>query len=234
MSNQPCLSTHSHITDMALSGHVAQIVQGHIKAWPLTALEKNPNLITPVLLAATTDKGLPDSGCTGLMACQNEYFGKHLTGMAFLYLTTKDEALKAVGSSFVAQLNEYQGKDGYLGVERRAVRMGANGNWDIWGHYHIIYGLLQWYKATGSLCALRMAISAADHCLRAFDRAPTYAVGAEFANYAICHVYAVLYQETKNPKYLDEAKRIIFNDWPKHGNWLNNALAGKDFYLSLQ
>ena len=232
MDNRPPMSANSQITSMALAGHVGQIVSGHIQAWPLTALEKNPNLLVPVLLAATTDKGLPDSGCTGLMACQNEYFGKHLTGLAFLYLTQPDAALRAAGDELVARLNEYQGKDGYLGVERRAVRMGANGNWDIWGHYHIIYGLLQWYKATGSLCALRIAISAADYCLRAFEHAPTYAVGAEFANYAICHVYAVLYQETSNPKYLAEARRIVFEDWPKHGNWLNDALAGKDFCQS--
>ncbi len=233
MTNRCFPHAESHVTDMALEGHVARLIQGHIPAWPLTALRRNPNLIPPVRLAATTDKGLPDSGCTGLMACQNEYFGKHLTGMAHLYLTTKDAALKAAGDDLVEQLNQAQGKDGYLGVERRALRLGAqNGNWDIWGHYHIIYGLLQWYKATGSVCALRMAVSAADYCVRAFDQAPTYAVGSEFANYAICHAYAVLYQETGDPKYLAEAKRIIFDDWPKHGNWLNDAIAGKDFYQS--
>lgn len=37
-----------------------------------------------------------------------------------------------------------------------------------------------------------------------------------------------MYQETGDERYLAEARRIIENDWPKHGNWLADVLAGKD------
>lgn len=225
-------SCRSYITDMSLQGFVSKLVNGHIQAWPLTALERNPNLIAPIRLTATTDKGLCDSGCTGLMAPQGEYIGKHLAGIAALYLATRNPALKKAGDEVVEQLNQAQGKDGYLGFERKDVRMCINGNWDLYGHYHAIFGLAQWYQATGSLTALRIAISATDYCLRAFADRPTYAVGAESGNFTICHAYAIMHQLTGSPRYLEEAKRIVYEDWPKRGNYLDDAMAGKDFCQS--
>ncbi len=220
----------STVTDMRLQGYVARKVEGLLQNWALTALERNPNLIGAVALAAT-GKGLEDSPYTGLIADQNEYLGKHLTGLSSLYRLAPSDALKAAGDALVEQLDAAQGDDGYLGIRRQTARLGA-GTWDLWGHYHAICGLLQWYRATGSTLSRDMAIDAADYCVIHFAQAPTYAIGSEFANYAICHAYALLYQETGDEKYLNEARRIILQDWPRHGNWLNNALAGKDFYES--
>lgn len=228
----PSAPSYSRITGMSLRGYVARLVHGHIQAWPPTALAHNPNLIAPIRLTATSDKGLCDSGCTGLMAPQGEYIGKHLAGLASLYLATQDLTVKAAGDEVVEQLNQAQGKDGYLGFERRALRMCVNGNWDLYGHYHLIFGLAQWYRATGSVPALRIAVSATDYCLRTFNDRPSYSMGAESGNFTICHAYATMYQLTGNPRYLAEAQRIVHEDWPKRGNYLNDALAGKDFCQS--
>lgn len=221
----------STISNMHLEGYVKAKVEGHIDAWALDALEKNPNLIGAVALASTGELGIENSPYTGLWADQCEYLGKHLTGMADLYQLAPSEALKQEGNDLVQQLYEARGEDGYLGIRRMSARLGP-GTWDLWGHYHMIYGLLHWHQVVGNPLARQMAIEAGDYCIRHFASRPTYAIGSEFANYPICHAYALLYQETGNEKYLTEAKRVIEQDWPKHGNWLNNALQDKDFYTS--
>lgn len=221
----------STVTDMNLEGYVAGKVDGHIQAWPLDALEKNPNLIGAIAFASSGDLGIENTPYSGLWADQCEYLGKHLTGMADLYRLSPSEALKQAGNDLVQQVFDARGEDGYLGVRRRSARLGP-GTWDLWGHYHMIYGLLQWHQAVDNPLARQMAIEAGDYCIRHFSTRPTYAIGSESANYPICHAYALLYQETSDVKYLNEAKRIVEQDWPKHGNWLNIALEGKDFYTS--
>ncbi len=220
----------STITDMHLEGYVNEKVDGLIQKWALTALDNNPNLIGAVALAST-GKGIEESPYEGLIADQCEYLGKHLTGLAELYRIAPSKALKGAGDSLVQQLDEARGKDGYLGVRRRTARLSA-GTWDLWGHYHMICGLLAWYQATRNTLSRQIAMDAGDYCLRHFAKAPTYGIGSAFANYAICHAYTMLYQETGAEKYLQEAERIVRQDWLKHGNWLNNARAGKDFYQS--
>lgn len=69
-----------------------------------------------------------------------------------------------------------QGDDGYLGPHPKERRFNGPMHedtmavfqwehamlWDVWGHYHCIYGLHQWYAATGDTAALDIAIKAAD------------------------------------------------------------------------
>ena len=102
----------STISDMHLEGYVKTKVEGHIQAWALDALEKNPNLIGAVALASTGELGIENSPYTGLWADQCEYLGKHLTGMADLYQHAPSEALKQAGNDLVQQLYEARGKDG--------------------------------------------------------------------------------------------------------------------------
>ena len=78
-----------------------------------------------------------------------EFVGKLLTGMAYSYKATAEEALKTAADEIIDELAKAQGEDGYLGVfvgnDRYAIS--AN-NWDLWNQYHCISGLLEWYKLT--------------------------------------------------------------------------------------
>ena len=51
-------------------------------------------------------------------------------------------------------------------------------------------------------------------------------------NLGISHGFAVLYQETGDVRYLNAARQIVVEDWPRSGDWLNNALNGNDYYQS--
>ena len=113
--------------------------------------------------------------------------------------------------------------------------MGGNGaNWDVWNHYHCIYGLYDWYRLTGNETALKTAIKAADYVYDYFvEGGKTFdSAGSQTMNLGISHVFALLYQFTGDTRYLNAAKQIIVEDWPKSGDWLNNAQAGKEYYES--
>lgn len=176
------------------------------------------------------------AGASGsLVPWYNEFPGKHLTGMAYSYRLTKNADLLAAGEEIVAALKNAQGNDGYLGIYSGGDRMGGRGsNWDVWGHYHIAYGLYEWYKATGNTEALNIAINAVDYIHRyfvlsgrSFDSA-----GSQEMNLAISHIFAVMYMETEDLGYLDAAVQIVEDEWPLSGDWLNVAQSGKDFYQS--
>jgi len=223
----------SIVTDMDLTGFVRDRMEGHVRTWALDAMEKNPGVIGSLLHARKGGNPYNSPfgiGVKGYVFDHNEYAGKYLTGLAYLYAASPREDILRVGSELVNALEEAQCPDGYLGVHGEGDRLGGTyGNWDVWGHYHVGYGLIQWYKITGNAKALSMAAAAADCCIRYFsDR--SYAVGSEFTNYSICHLYALLYQETNEEKYLKEALRVVEQEWPKHGDWMNQALAGKDFW----
>lgn len=165
----------------------------------------------------------------------NEFVGKLLTGMAFNYSITPSGNLLKAGNKIVTELAKAQGKDGYLGVYTGNQRFGGNGkNWDVWGHYHIIYGLHSWYKATGNSSALTIAEKAID-CVydyfvvkgRSFDSA-----GWQTMNLSISHAFIIMYQETGDLRYFNTAKKIVDEEWPKSGDWMNAILSGKDFYQS--
>ena len=227
--------TRSYVTDMGLSGYVAGLTSGHAKAWALNALDMNPSITGALKFAKWGGDPLNSPyglGNIGQILEQNEFSGKHLTGIAFLYATCPTPELKAAGDRLVEELHDAQCDDGYLGVHAKGDRLGEKTDtWDVWGHYHVAYGLLQWYKVTGNQQAFQMALAAANRCLRQFE-GKTYAIGSESVNYAIGHLYGLLYLETKEEKYLREAEKLVTKDWLKHGNWMNDALAGKELYQS--
>jgi DUF1680 family protein len=219
----------SYITNMELRGFVREKIDGNVDRWVLTMLENNENVIGGIRRANAGEPQIPYKGC---LLEQNEFFGKHLTGLSFCYsLTARQDVLEA-GNEMVAQLAAAQGKDGYVGVHYGDDRLdGSDFNWDLWGHYHTIYGLAEWYRRTGNETALQVAVKAADFCIDHFaDR--SYSYGWESVNYAIGHGYAVLHGITGEERYLREAVRLVRDYWPLHGNWMNDALEGKELYQS--
>lgn len=216
----------------------------------------NSALIGPFLLSGEMDVA-PASGNTGdgftqvwdlsyvqngeydffwdeaVYAFYGEFPGKLMTGIAYSYRLAPSAELKEAGDRLAAELAGVQSDRGYLGIFDGDQRFGGGGmNWDVWCHYHDIYGLYQWYLATGSQSALQTAIRAADCVMEYFKlHNQSYSdAGTPMCNLAISHAFALLYRETKDQKYLDEAKAIIENCWSSCGDWLKNSQAGKEFY----
>ncbi len=224
----------STVTNMELTGYVGYKVRSLIERWVPDMLEKNPNIIEAIDLA-NHGRGPIDSPYTGRLLEQNEFFGKHLTGLTYCYAATHDPMVRAEAERLIGEMNRARGEDGYMGVHARDDRFGGHigdqDNWDIWGHYHAISALLAWHRLTGDPLSLQMAKDGAELCLDYF-KDKSYEIGFYSVNYAITHAYALMYQATGDARYLAEAKRIIENDWPKHGNWFADALAGKDLCQS--
>lgn len=168
-----------------------------------------------------------------VMPWYGEFAGKLLTGMAYNYKLTQDPSLLEAGNALVAALKDAQGEDGYLGVFSGANRMGGHGaNWDVWGHYHCITGLTKWHQIAGNEEAMQVAIKALDFVYNYFVGTDTsfHSAGEPDKNLAIGHAFALVYQETKDERYLNAAKKIVEEDMPLSGNWLNSLLEGKDYY----
>lgn len=176
-----------------------------------------------------------------------EYPGKILTGMALTYRMSGDSETLRAGRELIERLKALQGDDGYLGPHPKERRFNGPMHedtmavfqwehamlWDVWGHYHCIYGLHQWYAATGDTAALDIAIKAADSVYAYFiagDR-PFSSAGETEMNLTIGHAFALLYRETGRQAYLTAAESVVA-EWSKEGcgNWFQDALAGKDFY----
>ena len=67
----------------------------------------------------------------------------------------RSRSCKATLADVVRRLCDLQAEDGYLGPWPKAERL--RGQWDLWGHYHIILGLRMWSEQTGDARAAATA-----------------------------------------------------------------------------
>ena len=175
-----------------------------------------------------------------------EFAGKYLTSAVQVWRITGDPTLKKIISDFVRQLVPLQDADGYLGtwpndsrLTGRAPNIGAKGGetWDAWGHYHIMLGLLMWHEDTKDAAALSCAIRIGDLFCNKFATARLVDTGSTEMNLAPIHSLALLYRQTLEEKYLNQALKILdeFSAKGKDGkflagNYLNAALGGTEFF----
>ncbi|MGD9813347.1 MAG: beta-L-arabinofuranosidase domain-containing protein [Bacilli bacterium] len=180
------------------------------------------------LVNATSSTNVPSS-----LAWYGEFVGKLLTGIAFSYKAHPDESLVTAANSIIDDLFAAQGEDGYLGVYTGTARYSiGSSNWDLWNQYHAIVGLAEWYKITGNQKALLIAKKALDCIYNTFHERSYIVRGGFETNRGIAHGYAILYQITKEEKYLAEAERIILIDCQDDTGWYKFALEEKSFYTS--
>lgn len=179
-----------------------------------------------------------------------EFAGKYLTGATQVYRLTGDAQLRAVLDAFVADLVALQAKDGYLGPWPEANRLtgfapntgkSGGGTWDAWGHYHVMLGLLLWYETAGDTRALDCAKRIGDLLCNKFLDSKTRLVdtGSTEMNLAPVHALCLLYRQSHDPRHLALARKIadefaaVGKDGkPLAGDYLNAALAGKEFFAT--
>lgn len=166
-----------------------------------------------------------------LVPWAGEFAGKYLTAAQLTWRLTHDENIKQVIDRFVKDLIACQQDDGYLGPFPKSSRI-TGGNWDVWGHYHCMLGLMLYYEDTQYEPALDACKKAADLLFETFGPGGPSLIndgGGGQMNMAVCHGLVLLYEETGIERYLELAKYIVHEAWNDAGagRYLESALAGK-------
>jgi DUF1680 family protein len=166
-----------------------------------------------------------------LVPWAGEFAGKFLTGAELTWRATHDSQLRAAIDAFARDFMACQAADGYLGPFRAADRLTGK-NWDVWGHYHAIVGLLLYFEDTHDAAALECCKKAADLICATFGPGkPSLTCDGSGGqmNMAICHGLLLLYAKTHEQTYYDTARYVVDQAWnePDAGHYLEAALAGK-------
>lgn len=184
-----------------------------------------------------------------LVPWAGEFAGKYLTSAVQVLRLTGDPALRKHLHAFVRELASLQDTDGYLGPWPRDHRLTGwapntgkegGGTWDAWGHYHVMLGLLLWHEETGDRRALRCVMKIGDLFGEKFlgkKEKRLVDTGSTEMNLAPIHALCLLYKATGAQQYLDLARQIVeefaavaADGGFLAGNYLNDALAGKEFF----
>ncbi len=229
---------------MRLGGKLGRLVENITDAWLLTIRETNPAILA--MYRDTERRPLRD-----LLPWSGEFAGKYLTGAALLYDLTGDERLGRYLQGFADALLDCQQADGYLGpwppghhLTGRSAEMAylydKNSapqrieTWDAWAHYHLMLGLLTWYRAAGDARALAGTVRIAELLRRTFygpNGRRLWDMGCQDMNLAPIHAFLLLYRVTGNADYLAFAKEVEKDfEKPPAGDYIRCALAGQAFY----
>lgn len=203
-------------------GFVGDRVRANEVNWLIPAPSNNPGMLG--MFAHRTDAGYLNSERP--VAWAGEFAGKYLMSAIQSMRMTRNPELTAVVSGFVHDLITSQGADGSLGMPL---------DWDLWGQYHVMLGLLDWHDFTGDPAALNACRRAADlACARYLNRPAAIASdhpADDEKNQAFAHGLAVLYRRTGEQRYLDLLLAIIAQ-WASSGNYIAHTLNGGEFFTA--
>ena len=203
-------------------GVAGERIAANVDGWLLSAPITNPGMLEMFRLRDRQPS-------PQLVPWAGEFAGKYLLSCVAALRVTDRPALRERTGLFVAELIGTQDKDGYLGpfpADRRLL-----GEWDLWGHYHIMRGLLEWHDLTGDRPARDAVGQAADLICRTYLDGTRRVIdaGSPEMNMAVSHVMAELHRRTGGPRYL-ELVRQIEKDWERSGDYLRTGLSGVPFY----
>jgi DUF1680 family protein len=175
-----------------------------------------------------------------LMPWSGEFIGKHLVCLVSSWRMSKEEI-----EEILRILGTVQDYEGYLGPFPRSQRLigtttklpteiiSEKPTWDVWGHYHIIVGLLHWFAESNDHRALNIACKAADYIVSFFSSGlhSLSDAGAEETNMAIIHAILILFHLTGKASYRAFAM-IVEKEWekPHAGDYVRQALSGHEFF----
>jgi len=203
-------------------GLVGQRVEANAENWMIVAPKNNPGLLG---MFAQRDSGeKPD-----LVPWAGEFVGKYLISGVLAMRAADDPRLKDTLQGVVARLVELQAEDGYLGPWPKEERL--LGHWDLWGHYHIMLGLMLWHEHTGDDEAMTACRRIGDLVVRTYldtDRR-VHQAGSHEMNMGIIHSMARLYRKTGEPRYLAMAEEVL-EDFQVAGDYFRLGLEGREFF----
>lgn len=207
---------------LELRGPVGDRVERNVDRWLLPAPDANPGMLG--MFRVRDRKPTPS-----IVPWAGEFAGKYLISAVQALRMTRRKDLEDRVASFVEELIATQAPDGYLGPFPEGERL--LGNWDLWGHYHVMQGLLLWHERTGDAAALDAATRAAELMERTYLDGARRVIdaGSPEMNMAAIHVLGWLYRLTGRERTLRLAREIE-KDWERAGDYLRAGLAGTDFY----
>lgn len=203
-------------------GKVGERIDANVRNWLCRAPAANPAMLE---MFAQRDRQPPPN----LVDWAGEFVGKYLISGVQAMRMSDDPCLGATLSNVVERLIALQADDGYLGPWPKHERL--LGHWDLWGHYHVILGLLMWNEHTGDTNSLIAARRAADLACRIYldGGRRLLDAGSPEMNMSSLHGFALLYQRTKEPRYLALCEKIIA-ELPDAGDYLRTGLDGVEFF----
>ncbi|MCQ2288382.1 MAG: glycoside hydrolase family 127 protein [Muribaculaceae bacterium] len=140
---------------------------------------------------------------------QGEFWGKWVQGAIASYRYNGDAALYEKIKNSVDLMIATQLPDGYMGNYDKQHQLQG---WDVWGRKYTTLGLLKWYDLSGDKKALDAACRLINYTITQIGpgATPVYKTGCYkgMASGSILEPVVMLYNATKNPKYLDFAKHL--------------------------
>lgn len=197
-------------------------IEANVKNWLVRAPASNPGLVA--MFSLRDRKPVPN-----LVPWAGEFVGKYLISTVQALRMSDDPELKAVATAVVDAIIAGQAEDGYLGPFPKEERLLKH--WDLWGHYHIILGLLMWHEQTGDERAKTTALKMGDFACSVYlagDRRVLDA-GSDEMNLSIIHALGRLHRLTGKENYL-QMMRKIEAEWPEAGDYFNQGLTGVPFF----
>jgi DUF1680 family protein len=206
----------------SLDGVVGDRMEANVHNWLLPAPKANPGMIEMFHVRDREPK-------PNLVPWAGEFVGKYLLSAIPALRLTESDALAQTVRQVVDDVVASQADDGYLGPFPKKQRL--LGQWDLWGHYHVMRALVRYHEETGYTPAMDAALRAADLICTTYldtDRRVIDA-GAPEMNMSVIHVLAKLYRITGRERYWRMAKEIE-RDWERAGDYFRTGLAGTPFY----
>lgn len=203
-------------------GWIGGRAQASIHNWLLPAPAANPGMLE--MFRARELKPQPN-----LVPWAGEFAGKYLQSSVETLRVSPNRPLQDHIRSFVEELIATQAENGYLGPFPRVEQL--KGHWDLWGHYHVLQGLLDWHEMTRDGHSLAASRRAADLICVTYLEGSRRIIdaGSEEMNMAILHAMARLYRLTGNARYC-HLVREIEKDWERAGDYLRTGLARVEFF----
>lgn len=203
-------------------GELGERVEANVDNWLLPAIDANPGILE--MFRLRDRKPPPD-----IMPWAGEFIGKYLTNAIQACKMTGRPELRAHIQDTISEFISTQAEDGYMGPWPKGERL--LGHWDLWGHYHVMLGLLMWEEYAGDGEALETTIRAADLICDTYldtDRTPLDA-GSDEMNLSIIHSLGILHRRTGDDRYL-RMMRVVEKDWESAGDYFRTGVAGVDYY----
>jgi len=197
-------------------------IEANIDAWLLRAPGANPGMLE--MFRVRDRQPAPQ-----LVPWAGEFAGKFLISCVQALRQSGRPELRSHVAAFVAELIATQADDGYLGPFPKERRLMAE--WDLWGHYHVMQGLLAWHDFSGDAAALETTRRAADLICKTYldGTRRVHDAGSHEMNMAVSHVMAELHRRLGEPRYL-ALVREIEKDWERAGDYARTGAAGIPFY----
>ena len=205
-------------------GVLGDRIEANLNQWLLTAPDANPGMTE--MFRVRDRRPAPE-----LVPWAGEFVGKYLLSAIQARRMTRSDELDRLVRRVIDEVIAGQDADGYIGPFKKNERL--LGQWDLWGHYHVMLALLMYHQDTGYQPAMDAACKAADLVCKTYldTHRRVFDAGSQEMNMAVIHALGRLYRATGREPYL-RMMRHIEEDWQRAGDYLRTGVAGTKFYLT--